>query len=110
MSHDRRDSQPPPDKARDAERSRGAILDAAESLFSERGFDAASLAEISALAGLSRATPSYFFGSKEKLYVAVLERAYAARDAATRKAFEPVVRWVQDGGDRDALRARLRSA
>ena len=96
------------DKIRDAERSREAILDAAERLFSERGFDGVSLSEIGAACGLSRATPSYFFGSKDQLYTAVLERVSADRQAATAKAVEPVVAWCRDGAiDLGALRRAL---
>jgi TetR/AcrR family transcriptional regulator len=64
-------------KSRDAERSRTAILDAAGELFAARGFDAVSLAEIGEAAGVSRATPAYFFGSKAGLYTAVLEHCFA---------------------------------
>lgn len=66
-----------PPKPRDAERSRAAILDAAGALFAARGFGAVSLAEIGEAAGVSRATPAYFFGSKGGLYQAVLERCFA---------------------------------
>lgn len=82
-------------KTRDAERSRQAILRAAEALFAERGFDAASLAEIGELAGVSRGTPSYFFGSKEELYLAVLERMTADRTARLEPAFQPLVEWAE---------------
>ena len=70
------------ERIRDAERSRAAILDAAERLFAERGYEATSLTEVGAAAGVSRATPGYFFGSKSELYRAVLERSFAeVRDA-----------------------------
>ncbi len=62
---------------RDAARTRGAILDAAERLFAERGYAGASLQEIGQAAGVSRGTPGYFFGAKEALYRAVLERLFA---------------------------------
>src|SRR3712207_8964122 len=52
---------------RSAERSRAAILDAAETLFAERGYDAVSLQEIGVAAALSRGAPNYFFGSKQDL-------------------------------------------
>ena len=80
-------------RIRDADRSRKAILAAAETLFAERGFEAVSLQEIGDAAGLSRGTPNYFFGSKQDLYVAVLERVFADREEATRRAFEPVLAW-----------------
>ena len=67
---------------RNPERSRDAILEAAEELFAERGFEATSLAEVGLRAGVSRATPGYFFGSKAELYRAVLDRAFSeARQA-----------------------------
>jgi TetR/AcrR family transcriptional regulator len=80
-------------RVRDADRSRNAILDAAERLFAERGFEAVSLQEIGDAAGLSRGTPNYFFGAKQDLYVAVLERVFADREEATRRAFVPVHAW-----------------
>ena len=95
---------------RDAARSRTAILDAAERLFAERGFGGVSLGEVGAAAGLSRATPSYFFGSKEGLYRAVLERVFADRNAAVRAAFAPVVDWSRGDGGADALRDALTEA
>ena len=61
---------------RDAERSRQAILDAAEQLFAELGFEAVSMERIGRAAGLSRGAPGYFFGSKDALYRAVLERLF----------------------------------
>jgi AcrR family transcriptional regulator len=64
--------------SRGAERSRQAILDAAEQLFADDGFEAVSLERIGRTAGLSRGAPGYFFGSKEALYRAVLERMFAA--------------------------------
>lgn len=84
-------------KARDADRSRKAILATAEDLFAERGFDGVSLGEIAAAAGLSRGTPSYFFGSKAELYQAVLEEVFKDREEATRRACRPLVAWVESG-------------
>lgn len=65
-------------------RSRAAILDAAEGLFAEKGYDATSLSEVGARAGVSRATPGYFFGSKADLYQAVLDRCFAEVREAVR--------------------------
>lgn len=66
-----------PPRSRDAERTRSAVLDAAETLFSERGFAATSMADVGAQAGVSRGTPGYFFRSKAELYRAVIDRAFA---------------------------------
>ena len=67
----------PGSRTRDGARSRVDILDVAETLFAERGFDAVSLAEVGSAAGLSRGAPGYFFGSKDALYRAVLDRLFA---------------------------------
>lgn len=50
------------------------ILDAAERLFAERGFDGASLRAITAGAGVNLAAVNYHFLSKEALIQAVLSR------------------------------------
>ena len=60
-----------------AETSKKAILDAAEALFAEKGYDGTSLQEICDRAGVTRGLPNYFFGSKEELYRSVLERTFA---------------------------------
>lgn len=91
-------------KTRDAERSRAAILSAAEELFSTQGFTATSLSEIALSAGLSRGAPNYFFGSKAQLYAAVLERVFRDRSEATGSAFRPLVRWAQAATDEPLAR------
>ena len=73
-----------PEKVRDAERSRAAILDAAEGLFAAQGYDATSLTQVGAAAGVSRGTPGYFFRSKSELYQAVLDRCFAEVREAVR--------------------------
>jgi TetR/AcrR family transcriptional regulator len=73
-----------PDRIRDAERSRAAILDAAERLFAEQGYDATSLTQVGAAAGVSRGTPGYFFRSKAELYQAVLDRSFTEVREAVR--------------------------
>ena len=50
------------------------ILDAAEALFMEHGFEATSLRAITAAAGVNLAAVNYHFGSKEELFQAVLTR------------------------------------
>jgi TetR/AcrR family transcriptional regulator len=77
-----------PEKIRDAERSRAAILDAAERLFAEQGYDATSLTQVGAEASVSRGTPGYFFRSKAELYQAVLDRSFAEVREAVRTGRE----------------------
>ncbi|HRH57637.1 MAG TPA: TetR family transcriptional regulator [Chitinophagales bacterium] len=50
------------------------ILDVAERLFAEHGFEAVSVREISKAADINIAMVSYYFGSKEKLYEEVVHR------------------------------------
>ncbi len=54
--------------------TKGRILDAAEALFMEHGFEATSLRAITAAAGVNLAAVNYHFGSKEELFQAVLTR------------------------------------
>src|SRR4051812_44617723 len=51
-----------------------SLLDAAESLFSERGIEAASLRAITERAGANLAAVHYHFGSKQGLVRAVFSR------------------------------------
>ncbi len=50
-----------------------AIINAAEKLFAEKGFDGASVRDIAQEADVNVAMISYYFGSKEKLMEAVFE-------------------------------------
>jgi AcrR family transcriptional regulator len=50
------------------------ILDAAESLFMEHGFEATSLRSITAAATVNLAAVNYHFGTKEELFQSVLTR------------------------------------
>jgi len=52
---------------------RSQILIAAEELFAEKGFDGTSVRDIAHLAGVNLAMISYYFGSKEKLFEALVD-------------------------------------
>jgi AcrR family transcriptional regulator len=67
---------------RDAERTRREILDVATSEFADQGFAGARVDEIAARTRTTKRMLYYYFGSKERLFVAVLERAYATIRAA----------------------------
>jgi AcrR family transcriptional regulator len=58
--------------------TRERILDAAEQAFSEHGLAGARVASIAAAADANKAMLYYYFGSKDGLYTAVLERAVDA--------------------------------
>jgi AcrR family transcriptional regulator len=57
------------------------ILDVAERIFSDLGFDGASTRMISGEAGVNMAMLNYYFGSKEGLFLAVFERKIASFQA-----------------------------
>ena len=57
--------------------TRERILDAAETLFAERGFAATSLRAIAARAEVNLAATHYHFGSKKGLLAAVFHRRIA---------------------------------
>jgi TetR/AcrR family transcriptional regulator len=63
---------------RDAERTRRALLDAAEIEFAAKGLAGARVDVIAEEAAANKRMLYYYFGSKDDLYVAVLERAYGA--------------------------------
>lgn len=62
--------------------NRARILAAAVAEFASRGVKGASMDAIAARTDTTRALINYYFGSKEKLYLAVLERVYAEIRAA----------------------------
>jgi AcrR family transcriptional regulator len=75
------------ERTRDAERTKEAILVAAEDRCARLGFHGTSLQQIGEAAGVARSTPAYFFGSKEALYDAVLGRAVARAQEAMARAY-----------------------
>jgi AcrR family transcriptional regulator len=56
--------------------NRAGIVAAAIDEFAARGFKGASMDAIAARTNTTRALINYYFGSKEKLYIAVLEQVY----------------------------------
>lgn len=64
------------------------ILDAAEHLFAERGFDGVSLRQITAAAGVELALANYHFGPKTELYIAVIRRRADELNDARRQLFD----------------------
>ncbi len=64
-------------KPKAPEANRARILAAATEEFAARGIEGASMDAIAAGTQTTRALINYYFGSKERLYLAVLERVYA---------------------------------
>ena len=63
-------------KTRNAEATRQAILAAATTEFARKGLGGARVDEIAARAHANKRMIYHYFGSKEKLFTAVLEEAY----------------------------------
>lgn len=85
------------------------ILGAAESLFAQRGFDGASLRQLTSAAGVNLAAVNYHFGSKEKLVEQIFRRRLDALNDSRLKALSLV-----EGGQattlEDVLSAFIRPA
>jgi AcrR family transcriptional regulator len=64
-------------KPKAPEANRARIIKAAMDEFASRGFKGASMDAIAARTHTTRAMINYYFGSKEKVYLAVLEQVYA---------------------------------
>src|SRR3954449_10428805 len=73
-----------PDRQRDRDRTQTEILDVATREFAEHGFSGARVDEIAERTRTTKRMLYYYFESKEGLYTAVLERAYARIRAAER--------------------------
>ncbi len=65
----------PPTRKTKGEQTVERVLNAAEALFAERGFEATPLREIARRAGIQQPGLYNYFSSKEALYAAVLDRA-----------------------------------
>lgn len=65
--------------------SRDRLLAAARKVFAKRGYDGATVKELSEEAGLNISLVSYYFGGKEGLYKACIEEAGKDRLAAAEK-------------------------
>src|SRR3989442_8107361 len=63
-------------RARDAQRAREVILDAAEAVFAQHGFDGARIDAIAKASGYNISLLFQYFGDKLGLYAAVLQRAH----------------------------------
>jgi AcrR family transcriptional regulator len=65
-----------PELQRDAERTRAELLEVATTVFAESGYSGARVDEIAERTRTTKRMIYYYFGGKEGLYLAVLEKAY----------------------------------
>lgn len=85
------------------------ILSAAEQLFAQRGFDGASLRQLTSAAGVNLAAVNYHFGSKDKLVEQVFRRRLDALNQRRLAALGEVVGLPQTTLE-DVLEAFIRPA
>jgi AcrR family transcriptional regulator len=94
-----------------SDRSIGAtkdrILDTAETLFMQQGFEGTSLRAITAAAGVNLAAVNYHFGSKEELFEAVLTRRL---DPMNQQRLDLLSRYEQEADGGPVLCERILSA
>src|SRR5512135_2921410 len=83
------------------------ILDTAETLFMEQGFEGTSLRAITAAAGVNLAAVNYHFGSKEDLFQAVLTRRL---DPMNQQRVDLLARYEQEAGPEPVRCERILSA
>lgn len=74
------------------------ILDAAEELFSEHGFDGVTLRTISSSAGVDVALANYHFGPKRDLFDAVLNRRAKILNDVRRDALDSCIQNAEPSG------------
>ena len=86
------------------EERRDQILDAANALFAEAGYDAVSIEDIAGAAGVTRGLVHHYFGGRKEVYLALLERLGALREeqlrppvgrSARARVADSVSRWMQ---------------
>ena len=82
---------------------REQILDAANALFAERGYDEVSIEDIASSAGVTRGLVHHYFGGRKEVYIALLERLGAQREeqlpppvgrSARARVADSVSRWL----------------
>ena len=79
-------STTPKRKRLKAEQRRAQLLDAANELFAERGYEGVSVEDIARAAGVQRGLVHHYFGGRTEVYLALLERLAAGREEQLRPA------------------------
>jgi len=87
--------------------TKSRILDAAESLFMEHGFEATSLRSLTSAASVNLAAVNYHFGTKEELFEAVLTRRL---DPMNQERIDLLTRMEREAGEKPVSCEKLISA
>ena len=87
----------------DPAQRREQILDAANALFAERAYDEVSIEDIASSAGVTRGLVHHYFGGRNQVFIALLERLGAQREqelrppvgrSARARVADSVSRWL----------------
>jgi AcrR family transcriptional regulator len=87
----------PKTRPRDATATKQALLEAAQALFAERGFDRVGVRDIAEVVGVNPALVNRYFGSKEQLFAETVSERFDITPLLTRARFtfgETLVRYV----------------
>ena len=96
----------------DPRQRREQILDAANALFAERGYDDVSIGDIASSAGVARGLVHHYFGGRKEVYIALLERLGSQREEELRppvgrsarvRVADTVSRWLDWTGANRAV-------
>src|SRR6266851_4698678 len=94
-------------RTRDANRARKAILDAAEVVFAQHGFDGARIDAIASTSGYNSGLLFRYFGDKLGLYTEVLKRADEEMSELLSRVFAPLLLDETIASDAQRFRAFL---
>src|SRR5262245_57059327 len=93
----------------DAQRTREAILNAAEAVFAEHGFDGASVDAIAQRSSYNKSLVFQYFGDKLGLYAEVLKRADKEMSELLAGVFAPLLEDETITSDTNLFRGFLRT-
>src|SRR3954469_22661933 len=91
---------------------RDQILDTANILFAERGYDQVLIEDIASSAGVTRGLVHHYFGGRKEVYIALLERLAAIREdrlrpptgrSARARVADSVSRWLDWAEDNSTV-------
>jgi AcrR family transcriptional regulator len=109
-----------PGRRRGETTTRPAILEAARGLFAERGYDRTTIRAVARTAGVDPALVLHFFGSKQELFLAVVELPFEPEAVAPALLADPdeagarlahfLLGVLEDPGGRDRVTGIVRAA
>jgi len=92
-------------KSNDTHHTRERILDKAEALFAQKGYQAVGVREITRAARCNLAAVNYHFGNKENLYLEVFRSRWAPRAVRVQESFRKSLATYEDPSPAVLVRA-----